>query len=81
MKDIPRIPTCVQIWGSTPKHFLKGFEMKLWTLGNKMEVLKAIGWDIPTFVKNVPNFVKDVPKVPKCVRKWELTPNHFLKGS
>ena len=74
------IPMCVQIWESTPKHFFMGFEMKLWTLGNKM-VLKAIGWDVPTFVKDVPNFVNDVPRVSKCVRMWELTPNHFLKGS
>ena len=34
--------------------------------------------DVPNFVKDVPNFVKDVPWVPKCVRRWESAPNHFL---
>ena len=39
-----------------------------------MGVPKAIGWDVP-------NFVNDVPRVQKCVWRWELTPNHFLKDS
>ena len=42
-------------------------------LSDTMGVPKAIGWDVP-------NFVKDVPRVPKCVRRWESGPNHFLKG-
>ena len=53
-----------------------------------MGVPKAIGWDIPNFIKDVPNFVKnvqnfvkDVPRVPKYIRRWESAPNHFLKGS
>ena len=53
-----------------------------------MGVSEAVGWDVPNFIKDVPNFVKDVqnfmkdvPRVPKCVWRWESTPNHFLKGS
>ena len=38
-----------------------------------MGVPKAIGSDVP-------NFVKDVPKVPKCVPRWGSAPNHFLMG-
>ena len=45
-----------------------------------MGVLEAIGSDVPNLIKDVPNFVKDVPRVPKCVRRWESGPNHFLKG-
>ena len=36
-----------------------------------MGVPKAIGSDIP-------NFVKDVPRVPKCVPRWGSAPKHFL---
>ena len=32
-------------------------------------------------MKDVPNFVKDVPRLPKCIPRWESTPNHFLMGS
>ena len=53
-----------------------------------MGVLKAIGLDVPNFVKHVPNFVKhvpdfmkDVPGVPKCISRWGSTTNHFLMGS
>ena len=45
-----------------------------------MVVPKAIGSDVPNFVKDAPNFVKNVPRVPKCVSKWELTTNHFFMG-
>ena len=88
VKDVPRVPKCVLRWGLTPNHFLMGSQMKLWTLGDTMGVPKAIGWDIPNFIKDVPNFVKnvqnfvkDVPRVPKYIRRWESAPNHFLKGS
>ena len=73
-KDVPIIPKYVLRWGSTTNHFLMGSQMKLWTLSDKIGVLKEIGWDVPNFtkdvpnfVKHVPNFVKDVPIVPKCV--------------
>ena len=46
-----------------------------------MGVPKAIGSDVPNFVKNVPNFVKDVQIVPKCVPGWRSAPNHFIMGS
>ena len=46
-----------------------------------MGVPKVIGSDVPNFIKDVPNFVKDVPRVPKCIRRWESAPNHFLMGS
>ena len=36
--------------------------------------------DVPNLIKDVPNFVKDVPSVPKCVSRWESTPNHFVMG-
>ena len=39
-----------------------------------MRVSKAIGSDVP-------NFVKDVPKVPKCIPRWGSVPKHFLIGS
>ena len=65
-----------------------GSQMKFWTLDDNMWVPKAIGWDIPNFIKDVPNFMKDVPnfvknipRVPKCVQRWELTHNNFLMGS
>ena len=32
-------------------------------------------------MKDVPNFVKDVPRLPKCIPRWESTPNHFPMGS
>ena len=35
---------------------------------------KAIGSDVP-------NFVKDVLRVPNCIPRWGWAPNHFLKGS
>ena len=88
VNNVLRVPKCVPRWGLAMNHFLMGTQMKLWTLGDKMEVPEAIGWDVPNFikdvlnfVKDVPNFVKDVPRVPKCVLRWGLTPNHFLMGS
>ena len=48
--------------------------MKLWTIHVQMRVSKAIGSDVP-------NFVKDVPKVPKCIPRWGSVPKHFLIGS
>ena len=58
-----------------------GFPMKFFTIADKMGVPKAIGWDVPNFIKDVPNFVKDVPRVPKCIRRRGLTPNYFFMGS
>ena len=43
-----------------------------------MGVPKAIGSNVPKFVKDVPKFGKEVPRVPKCVPMWESAPNHFL---
>ena len=63
-----------------PHHFLMGFKMKSWTIYVQMGVLKAIGSDVPNFVKDVPNFGKDVPRIPKCVLKWGSAPNNFLMG-
>ena len=77
MKDVPRVPKCVLRWGSTTNRFLVGSQMKLWTLGDKMGVLEATGWDVPNFTKNVANFVKNVPdfvknvsRVPKYISRW-----------
>ena len=54
-----------------------GSQMKLWTLGDKLGVPKAIGLEVPNFIKDVPNFVKDLPnfvkdepRVPKCIPRW-----------
>ena len=44
-----------------------GSQMKLWTLGDKMGVLEAIGLEVPNF--------------PKRVSWWGSTTNHFLMGS
>ena len=80
VKDIPRVPKCVPRWGSTPKYFLMGSKMKLWTTHVRMGVSKAIDSDIPNLMEDIPNFVKDVPRVPKCVPRWGSTPNYFLMG-
>ena len=65
---------CVPRWGSTPNHFLMDSKMKLWTISVEMGVPKAIGSDVPNFVKHVPNF-------PKRVSRWGSATNHFLMGS
>ena len=56
-------------------------QMKLWTIYVQIGVLKAIGLDVPNFVKHVLDFVKDVPRVPKCISRWGSTTNHFFMGS
>ena len=43
VKDVPSVPKCVLRWGSTKNSFLMGSQMKLWTIGDKMGVLEAIG--------------------------------------
>ena len=63
-----------------PKHFLIGSKMKLWTIYIHMGVLEVIGSNVPNLMKDVPNFVNDVLRVPKCVLRWESTPNSFLMG-
>ena len=65
---------------SAPKHFLMGFEIKLWTIHVQMGVAEVIGSDVPNLMKNVPNLVNDVPRVPKRVSRWGSTPNNFLMG-
>ena len=60
VKDVPRVPKCIPRWGSTPNHFFMGSKMKSWTIHVHMGVPKAIGLDIPNFVKHVPNFPKRV---------------------
>ena len=50
-------------------HFLMGFQIKSWTLGDKMGVPKATRCDVPNFTKDVPNFVKNVPDFVKDVPK------------
>ena len=45
-----------------------------------MGFTKAIGSDVPKFVKDVPKFGKEVPRVSKCVSRWGSAPNHFLMG-
>ena len=32
VNDVPRVPKCVPRWGSTPNHFLMGFQLKLWII-------------------------------------------------
>ena len=53
VKDVPRSPKCIPRWGTTPKHFLMGSKMKLWTIHVQMGVPKAIGSDVPNFMKDV----------------------------
>ena len=53
MKDVARVPKCVLRWGPAPKHFLMGSKMKLWTIHVQMGVPKAIGSDVPNFMKDV----------------------------
>ena len=48
--------------------------MKLWTIHVQLGVSKAIGLDVP-------NFVKNVPRVLECVLRLGLTSNHFLMDS
>ena len=48
--------------------------MKLWTIYVQLGVSKAIGLDVP-------NFVKNVPRVLECVLRLGLTSNHFLMDS
>ena len=52
-----------------------------------MGVSEALGLDVPNLMKNVPNLMKNVPnfindvlRVPKCVSRWESTPNSFIMG-
>ena len=80
-KDVPIIPKYVLRWGSTTNHFLMGSKMKSWTIHVQIGDSKAIKLDVLNLIKDVPIFVKDVPRVPKCVPRWESTPNHFLMGS
>ena len=63
IKDVPRVPKCVPRWGSTMNHLLMGCQMKLWTLGDNMEVPEETRWDVPNFSNDVPNFVKSVPNL------------------
>ena len=80
VNDVPRVQKCSSKWGSTPNHFVMGFQKKLWTFHVEMGVSESVGSDVPNLMKDVPNFVKDVPKVPKCVLRWGSAPNHFLMG-
>ena len=80
VNDVPRVPKCVSRWRSTPKHFLLGSKMKLWTIHIRMGVPEVIRLDVPNLMKDVPDFVKDGPRVPKCFPRWGLAPDHFLMG-
>ena len=80
VKDVPRVLKCFLRWGSTPKHFLIGYKIKLWTIHIHMGVPEVIGLDVPNLMKDVSNFVKDVPRVRKCIPKWGSAPNHFVMG-
>ena len=80
VNDVPRVPTCVQMWGSTPKHFLMGSQMKLWTLGDKMGVLEVIGWDIPIFYKRCTKFYKECTKGSKMHSEVGINPQSHLYG-
>ena len=81
VKDVPRVPKCVPMWGSAINHFLMGSKMKSCTIHVQMRDPKTIGSDIPNLMKDVPNFVKDVLRVRKCVSRWGSTPKHFLIDS
>ena len=55
------------------QEFQSAFQGRDGPLGDRMGVSKAIGCDVPNFIKDVPNFVNDVPnlvddvpRVPKC---------------
>ena len=71
VKDVPRVLKCFLRWGSTPKHFLIGYKIKLWTIHIHMGVPEVIG-------SNVQNLMNDVLRVPKCVSRWGSALNHFL---
>ena len=71
VKDVPSVPKYVLRWGSTPKHFLMGSKMKLWTIHVQMGVPKAIGLDVP-------NLMKNVSRVRKCVPRWGRPPKTSL---
>ena len=72
IKDVPRVPKCVSRWGSTTDHFLVGFQMKFFTIVNKMGVPKSVGM-------NVPKFVKDVPRVPNALPSGDRPPITSLR--
>ena len=78
--DVQRVSKCIPRWGLTPKHFLMGFKIKLWTMHVRMGVPETIGFDVPNLIKDVPNLMKNVPRVPNCFPRWGWTPNHFLMG-
>ena len=78
VKDVPRVPKCVPMWGSALNHFLMGSKMKSCTIHVQMRDPKTIGSDIPNLMKDVPNFVNDVPSVSKCILRWRSAHNHFL---
>ena len=80
VKDVPRVPKCISMWGSTPKIFLMGSKMKSWTIHVQLGDPKAIGSNVPNLMKDVSNFVNDVPSVPKCVSMRGSEANHFLMG-
>ena len=51
-----------------------GSKMKSCIIHVQIRVPKAIGSDVP-------NFVRDVPSVPKCIPRWGSALNNFLIGS
>ena len=74
VKDVPSVPKCVPRWGLTPKHFLMGSKMKLWTTHVPMGVPKAIGLDVPNLMKDVSNLTKDVSNLMKDVLNFKFKP-------
>ena len=80
VNDVPKVPKCFPRWGSTPKHFLLGYKMKLWTIHVRMGVPEVIGSNVPNLIKDVPNLMKDVPRVPKCILRWGSAPKNILMG-
>ena len=85
VKDVPRGPKSISKWGLS---LLKCVQRNKWTIGNKIGVLVAQGFDVPNIfndvpniVNDVPNFVNDVPRGLKSISKWGTTSNHFLRFS
>ena len=50
MKDVPRVQKCVPKWGSTPNHFVMGFQKILWTIHIEMGVWESVESDVPNLV-------------------------------
>ena len=70
LKDVPRVPKSVPMWGTTSNHFPMVSKRNKWTMGREIGVSLAQGL-------YVSKFLKDVPRVPMFIPRWQMTSNHF----